>query len=172
MPPEYKDHVEVVTHESVNGDTYPCPAIGNPQGATEPQCRAITSSPVRTATTCVGCHSPWRLCRVCVLQGVTNGEAVVANYATGLCAFHDQHGTEAKRSRSGEEGAQPLTTERVRPRAALAEDAVRDIIFTPHFAARSQHATPLGRRRGAPISPAKSSAVTDPWAALTPHSFT
>ncbi len=95
------------------GMTFPCP-FSEGAGITSAACHERCSVVARNRGTCSQqkCESPWRLCVRCVIQGVTTNEAIVVDSEAGLCRFHQEHGTDARRGKQTFDNSPPGLVER------------------------------------------------------------
>ena len=80
-------------------DTHPCVFARKGVGVDEEFCRHTSGVVNKNEEGCTPCKckSPWRNCKVCVCQMYKEPDAVVVDASKGLCAFHEQHGTDAYR---------------------------------------------------------------------------
>jgi len=69
-------------------------------GADQDRCHSQSQIVPKNEGTCtrLRCASKWRLCLACRKQGFNDfAESVVVNSESGLCGFHETHGTEVQR---------------------------------------------------------------------------
>jgi ParB family chromosome partitioning protein len=79
--------------------TRPICAFSNGRSVTQAFCQGLTSIPVKNQCGCCAskCTSRWRLCLQCLLAGEIENDSVVIDPESGLCSFHQEHGSEAQR---------------------------------------------------------------------------
>lgn len=94
--------------------THPCVAA-NGKPVRFDVCRTVTRVLEKNLRLCTECLCPWRMCRICISQGVMSEDAQVMDVTSGMCSFHLLHGIDYKRGDDGETPVHSPSPDKQRP---------------------------------------------------------